>query len=359
MTAAPVGRGIALAALAAACGAWHRRARTEQALCALHELRAPLSAISPALTLAARRGELSTPIWRALELELARAARAIEDLERACAGSRRGALARLPASPRARAWRAKGKLAGVVAPLRRVHAVGSVRRGALDRRREDSGPRVERSRIERWEKVDLARLIADSGAAWEACAEERGAALLVRWCGDPAWVRGDRVRLAQLAGNLIANAIEHGGGTVKVEGRVVGRRARIEVSDQGPGFPAFPGKMIGRRRQGGQAHAISPDEQRREHFAQGRRHGLGARSLRGALRRRGLRGRGLAIAARIAADHGGQLELAPARRGARVVLELPLARQGDPMPPGALSRDSTEQDPHALERPRPGVDLRA
>ena len=40
---------------------------------------------------------------------------------------------------------------------------------------------------------------------------------------------------------------------------------------------------------------------------------------------RGRRGRGLAIAAEIAARHGGRLAAAPAAGGGRVVLELPAA----------------------------------
>jgi hypothetical protein len=43
---------------------------------------------------------------------------------------------------------------------------------------------------------------------------------------------------------------------------------------------------------------------------------------------RGPRGRGLAIAVAIAADHGGRLRSAPSLRGARLVLELPAARLG-------------------------------
>ncbi len=39
----------------------------------------------------------------------------------------------------------------------------------------------------------------------------------------------------------------------------------------------------------------------------------------------GRRGRGLAIAAAVATLHGGRLSAAPAERGARLVLELPVA----------------------------------
>jgi two-component system sensor histidine kinase QseC len=102
-------------------------------------------------------------------------------------------------------------------------------------------------------------------------------------------VWGDRLRLAQATGNLIANAIEHGGGTVLVHGCCAQPgRARIEVIDTGPGLPAPVAELTRRRHRG-----------------------------------HGVRGRGLAIAAAVAASHGGRLAAAPSRRGARLVLELP------------------------------------
>jgi signal transduction histidine kinase len=45
-----------------------------------------------------------------------------------------------------------------------------------------------------------------------------------------------------------------------------------------------------------------------------------ARRARGG---RGARGRGLAIASVIAAEHGGRISAAPSERGARLALELP------------------------------------
>jgi signal transduction histidine kinase len=101
-------------------------------------------------------------------------------------------------------------------------------------------------------------------------------------------VWGDRLRLAQATGNLISNAIEHGGGVVEVRGRGGPDRVRVEVIDAGSGLPA-----------------PVPDLARRPH------------------RGRGRRGRGLAIATAIAASHAGRLSAAPSERGARLVLELP------------------------------------
>jgi signal transduction histidine kinase len=103
-----------------------------------------------------------------------------------------------------------------------------------------------------------------------------------------AVVRGDAVRLAQAIGNLIANAVEHGGERIELRAATAGARVRVEVSDDGPGLPA-PVPALIRRARGG----------------------------------RGRRGRGLAIAADIARRHGGRLAAAPTAAGARLVLDLP------------------------------------
>jgi hypothetical protein len=50
-----------------------------------------------------------------------------------------------------------------------------------------------------------------------------------------AVVRGDRVRLTQAVGNLVANALEHGDGRVRLRRAAQGDRVRIEVDDEGPG----------------------------------------------------------------------------------------------------------------------------
>ena len=106
-----------------------------------------------------------------------------------------------------------------------------------------------------------------------------------------ALVRGDRIRLAQAFGNLLANAIEHGGGHVELRAQLDARRVRVEVRDQGPGLPMT----------------------------------VGALAARGGRRARGRRGHGLAIASEIVTRHGGRVAAGPASRGARVSVELPLA----------------------------------
>jgi len=218
--------------LVAAGTRWALRAEREAVARAAHELRGPLTAIGLGLELAARAPERGAAADGVLELELARARVALSDLS----GARPG------------------------------------RRLAL-------------RNLERVEGEELVRAAVEAAGP---AATAAGVDLTGRWLGPAAWVWGDRVRLAQALGNLIANAIEHGGGKVRVEGGAARGSVRIEVSDTGPGLPA-PVAELARRARGG----------------------------------RGRRGRGLAIAGSIAAAHHGRLAAAPSSGGARLVLELP------------------------------------
>jgi signal transduction histidine kinase len=209
-------------------------ARTEMIARACHEVRGPLTAVRLGLALSTRAGPMAPARLRAIDLELDRAALALED------------LAALRAHPAGRA---------VIPDL---------------------------------DRVCLSALLDDVLLACEGGAVEAGATVQGGWEGPEALVWGDRRRLAQVLGNLLVNAIEHGGATIRVRGRLCDGVARLEVCDDGPGLPA-PVAVLAGRPHGG----------------------------------RGRRGRGLAIALAIAEAHGGTLAAAPVGCGGRIVLTLP------------------------------------
>ncbi len=217
---------LALCVLAASALGARERRRGVAAARARHEIRGPLCAARLALDGLDRNARVE-----AIDLELRRAALALDDLARGGRGA-------------------------------------AVREGV----------------------VDVGRLLREAAPAWQALAGVRGVDLAIDPPGGGAVVRGDRMRLAQACANLLANAIEHGGGRVSVRAALAARRVRIEVCDTGPGLPAPIPALVA--------------------------------AARG---RRAPRGHGLAIASAIAEHHGGRLESAPSARGARVVLDLPAA----------------------------------
>jgi signal transduction histidine kinase len=239
MTVGVLAVGGWLAAMLAGAGtvlAWRLLSgRAELVARACHELRGPITAARLGLALGQRAGALSADRLRAVDLELGRAALAIDDL----AGAGLGRRSR-PAAP---------------------------------------GARTE---------FDLCDLLADSVEAWRAGALVRGVELRLECPRASLLVVGDRLRLAQATGNLIANALEHGGGDVLVRARSANAAIRVEFIDGGPGLPAPVAELARRPRRG-----------------------------------RGPRGRGLAIAVAVATAHGGRLAAAPSERGARLTLELP------------------------------------
>jgi signal transduction histidine kinase len=223
-----------VAAALAALIAWRvLGGRMEAVARACHELRGPLTAARLGLELGAREGALTSARLAAIDLELARASLALDDL---------------------------------------------------------TCPRMSGVSVRRVEQIDVEELLRASVEAWRGSAAARGVSLRLRWAGGPAHVWGDRLRIAQATANLLANAIEHGGGHVEVRAQFEMKRrvARIEVLDDGPGLRAPVPELA-----------------------------------RGARAGRGHRGRGLAIAIAIASDHGGRIAAAPSERGARLVFELP------------------------------------
>jgi signal transduction histidine kinase len=181
-----------------------------------------------------------------------------------------------------------------------------------------SGGRAETAR----ELVDLAELVESYAPAWGTLVSGYGAELSVeppllvtryegalatgsclwsRRCRPaahadhgtlaPATVFADPLRIAQACANLVGNAAEHGGGVVRIRVRATGDHVRIEVADDGPGLPMSVTALTATARA-----------------------------------RRGRRGHGLAIAAAIAEHHGGRLSSAPSDAGARLMFEMPAAR---------------------------------
>jgi signal transduction histidine kinase len=226
--------------VSALLGALHLRTRRRLVLVARagHEVRGPLCAAR--LGLEALTGEPAR--LGAIDLELRRAGRALDDLLAAPSGAR--------------------------AP-------------------------------DRLELVDLVALAEAHAPAWRSLAAAHGAGFVLVESEAPAAVIADSLRVAQACSNLVRNAAEHGGGLVRVRVRAGGESVRFEVADDGRGLPAPVEVLV-----------------------------AGARS------RRGRRGHGLAVAAEIAARHGGRLAAAP---GPRVVIELPAAAPAGASPSRAVA----------------------
>jgi signal transduction histidine kinase len=145
---------------------------------------------------------------------------------------------------------------------------------------------------------------------WRGQAAMRGAGLALRWDAGEAAVEGDRLELAAALDNLIANALEHGGGEVELAADRVGDRICLAVVDSGNG--------AGRRARQREA-ALKGREARRRRDVRG---------PFGRLSGRARHGHGLRLVRRTAAAHGGAFALHKGERGTSAVLELPLAPRG-------------------------------
>lgn len=119
------------------------------------------------------------------------------------------------------------------------------------------------------EVVWLDRLVWRAATASDLAARRVGGGVHLDWAAGPVAVRATRGRVAQAISNLLANAIEHGGGHVRVVGRRTGRGIRVEIRDSG-------------------------------------------------------RGHGLAVAAKAVRDSGGRVTAARAGSGTAVAIELPV-----------------------------------
>ena len=210
--------------------------------------------------------------WR-LQVRMEAVARACHELRGPLTAARLGLTHGV-----AQARPTAGRLRAVDAELCRAAA-------ALD---DLADPRGGPPRLGELRRVSIRAMLEDCVEAWQGVAAAADRELSLSWTGRELEVWIDRPRLARAVENLISNALEHGAGAVEVDGRKVAGRLRVVVADEGPGLPAPVPRLCRSRRRGG-------------------------------------RGRGLQIAVAIASAHGGAIVSAPTERGARLVLELPLA----------------------------------
>jgi two-component system, OmpR family, sensor kinase len=144
-------------------------------------------------------------------------------------------------------------------------------------------------------------------------AGEQGASIAHDPAGDLV-LEADPLRVEQAVGNLVDNALRHGGGAVRLRAEGAGTMVRLLVADDGPGFP--PGLA-------GSAF---------ERFTRGD-------SARG---RAGGAGLGLAIVAAIAHAHGGGVGARDVPGGgAEVWLEVPQGAPGTLTPCASSSSKTT------------------
>jgi two-component system OmpR family sensor kinase len=159
--------------------------------------------------------------------------------------------------------------------------------------------------------VDLVVLATDAVDDARAVAPDRPIALEVDDSGQPLVVTGDELRLRQVLGNLVGNALTHtppaSAVTIRVGTRSDdegGHWAVIEVADKGPGLPAADAERVFER-------FFRADPSR--------------------TRSHGGTGLGLSIVASLAEAHGGSVELdTQAGRGATFRVVLPMSGAAQP-----------------------------
>jgi two-component system, OmpR family, sensor histidine kinase MtrB len=140
--------------------------------------------------------------------------------------------------------------------------------------------------------VEIGKLVRRRAAAWDRLAVMPGGRVELHWPLGPTLVRAPSERICRALDNLIANALEHGGGRVRVEGALEGSLLQITVSDRGPG--------LGR---GLERHRSAPWN--------------------------ALHGHGLTIARRAVERSGGRLRSITQSGGAAIEIELPLHAAAD------------------------------
>jgi two-component system OmpR family sensor kinase len=165
--------------------------------------------------------------------------------------------------------------------------------------------------------VDIVALAADAVNDAKVVAPDRAISLEVA-PGDPAIVLGDELRLRQVLGNLVSNALSHtpDGTPVDVDVAVLSGEVHLSVRDRGPG--------------------LAPEDAARifERFF---------RADTSRTRTAGGTGLGLSIVAALVAAHGGQVgvDTAPGA-GATFWVRLPQAREAADPAPETLADQETQ-----------------
>jgi two-component system sensor histidine kinase MtrB len=146
--------------------------------------------------------------------------------------------------------------------------------------------------------VDLSVVVAEEVARFQAASTERRSTVDLSLTSDLV-VAADPTEVARIVGNLLDNAVRHGGEPVRVRTYASDGRAIVEVADRGPGIAHAD-----------MEHIFEPFYRVRSDASAPSGTGLG-----------------LAIAAELAGLHGGRLtvESSPGS-GARFRLELPRVR---------------------------------
>jgi two-component system OmpR family sensor kinase len=88
----------------------------------------------------------------------------------------------------------------------------------------------------RLEELEAADLLGSIATRFEWRTQEAGRPLSLSAPGGLE-LRGDRMRLEQALGNLVENALRHGGGQVTLSAAAVGEMVELHVRDEGGGFP--------------------------------------------------------------------------------------------------------------------------
>ncbi|MCB0862455.1 MAG: HAMP domain-containing histidine kinase [Solirubrobacterales bacterium] len=140
---------------------------------------------------------------------------------------------------------------------------------------------------------------------WQSRARMAGGGIEMRWTGPEALVTGDPAVLSGAIENLIVNAIEHGGPRIMVRVLVIGRRLRIEVTDDGQ-------------------EKRSPDRYGNPSEVMAK--------LRGSQRH----GHGLAVVREVAREHDGRFEIEIGSGGSTATLTLPCLTRITASAPGLV-----------------------